>query len=82
MAKGGFGGSRLARHMLSQGDSDKDQMLSKDELVLLLEGWFDTIDGSKSGEVDKLTFFKSLPDAFFPKGRGTRKPPGLSLIHI
>ena len=76
MSKGGFGGSRLARHMLSQGDSDKDQMLSKDELVLLLEGWFDTIDGSKSGEVDKLTFFKSLPDAFFPTGRGTRKPPG------
>ena len=76
MSKVGFGGSRLARHMLSQGDSDKDQMLSKDELVLLLEGWFDTIDGSKSGEVDKLTFFKSLPDAFFPKGRGTRKPPG------
>ena len=76
MSKGGFGGGRLARHMLSQGDSDKDQMLSKDELVLLLEGWFDAIDGSKSGEVDKLTFFKSLPDAFFPKGGGTRRPPG------
>ena len=71
----GFGRGRLASHMLSQGDSDKDNMLSREELVSLLEGWFDTMDGGKLGELDKASFVNSLPDALFPSSdAGSRRP--------
>tara|TARA_B110000196_G_scaffold315836_1_gene326132 strand:- start:59 stop:580 length:522 start_codon:yes stop_codon:yes gene_type:complete len=73
----GFGRGRLASHMLSQGDSDKDGMLSREELVTLLKGWFDTMDGGKLGKLDKASFVNSLPDAFFPSSdAGSRRPPG------
>jgi spore coat protein H len=72
----GFGRGRLASHMLSQGDSDKDGMLSREELVTLLKGWFDTMDGGKLGKLDKASFVNSLPDAFFPSSdAGSRRPP-------
>ena len=76
----GFGRGRLASHMLSQGDRDKDNMLSREELVSLLEGWFDTMDGGKRGELDKASFINSLPDAFYPSNdagsrRLSRKTP-------
>ena len=77
MGKDGFGRGRLASHMLSQGDSDQDGVLSKKELVTLLGRWFDAMDGRKSGKLDKASFVASLPDAFFPPGvPGLRRPPG------
>jgi len=75
--EGGFGRGRLASHMLSQGDSDKDGILSREELVTLLKGWFDTMDGGNLGKLDKASFVNSLPDAFFPSSAaGSRRPPG------
>jgi type 1 glutamine amidotransferase len=55
---GGRGGpaGTLATRMLAQGDTDKDQKLTRVEMGTLADVWFDTIDPSKTGRVSRQDF--------------------------
>ena len=61
-----FGRSHMALHMLVQGDSDQDRLLSKEELVALMGQWFESMDKDGVGKLDNVSFFRGLPDALFP----------------
>jgi len=59
---GGRGGGRggagvtLASVMLSQGDTNADQKLSRGELTALADAWFDKVDPQKTGSVSQADF--------------------------
>lgn len=61
LAGGGRGGGRgaagtLAPLMLTQGDANADQKLSRAEASALADAWFDKIDPQKSGTVSQADF--------------------------
>jgi hypothetical protein len=61
----GFGFSRtaLAQQMVSQGDTDKNEKLSKVEFAALAERWFDKVDVTKAGKVSQEQFSARLAEA-------------------
>ena len=80
---GGFGpGVMLAPQILSQGDKDKDQKLTKAEFRALADGWFDKLDADKSGKLTQEQFAEKLgdilpaPQGFGPPGGGRGFGPG------
>jgi type 1 glutamine amidotransferase len=92
-AEAGRGGGRngaatmLAMQMVSAGDKNSDQKLSRDELNALADAWFDKLDPNKTGKVTQADFtanFASLMPA--PQmanagraagaGRGAAAPQG------
>jgi hypothetical protein len=69
--------------MLSQGDKDKDQQLSKQELAGLADAWFDKLDSEKTGQLtpEQLTarLGNILPTSAAPaSGSGSIPSPGIS----
>ena len=71
--RGGAGGS-LAPAMVSQGDKNADQKLSRAELTALADAWFDTVDPDKAGTVrqaDFVTRFAAVVPPPAPPARGT-----------
>jgi hypothetical protein len=75
---GGFGpGSMLARQMVTQGDSDKDQKLSKAEFSKLAETWFDKLDRDRTGKLTQEQFSERLGDVLpAPQRQGGGPGPG------
>ena len=73
MAKGNFGRGRLAMHIMIQADINEDKWVTKEELHTMLGGWFDSMDREQGGILNKASFIKSLPEAFF---QNSRKPAG------
>jgi hypothetical protein len=73
----------IASQMLSQGDRNSDQKLSKAELTTLADSWFDKLDADKTGKLsqeqftDKLADILPPPQGFGPPGDGPgREGPG------
>lgn len=58
--RGGRGGistgSIIAGQMLSQGDRDKDQRITKNELGELANAWFDRLDSGQAGRINQEEF--------------------------
>jgi len=73
--RGGFGpGMMIAPQVLSQGDKDGDQKLSKEEFTALADAWFDKIDAEKTGKLSQEQFVEKLGEVLPPpQGFG---PPG------
>ena len=81
--RGGRGGpgATLAAQMLTAGDKNGDQKLSRDELSALADAWFDKLDTEKTGKVSQQDFaarFASIlppappgPPRSVPQGRDT-----------
>ncbi len=59
-ATGGGGGSStpitLAALLITQGDTDGDQTLTRKELATLADAWYDKLDTDKSGKVSQADF--------------------------
>jgi hypothetical protein len=77
--RGGRGaGTVLAMQIVSAGDKNGDQKLSRDELSALADAWFDKLDPDKTGKVSQTDFtarFASvLPAAGANGGRATAAP--------
>ena len=72
--KPSFGRSQMALHILVQGDTNQDRGLSKEELVTLMEQWFDAMDQENSGELNQAEFIASIPEALFPPGFPHARP--------
>src|SRR5438132_13246110 len=61
--RGGFGpGMMIAPQMLSQGDKNGDQKLSKAEFTALADAWFDKLDSEKAGKVSQDQFVERFND--------------------
>jgi outer membrane protein assembly factor BamB len=77
---GGIGpGQMLAPQMLSQGDKDADQKLSKDEFSSLATDWFAKLDTGLAGKMDQQAFGDRFGDLLAPRGRtdeGEGQRPG------
>ena len=72
--RGGTGGL-IAALMLSTGDKDNDQKLSKAEFSDLADSWFDKMDPDKTGKVAQADFTTRLTAALTPQqGRGAAAP--------
>ena len=69
MANGNFGRGRLAMHIMIQADINEDNWVTKEELHTMLGGWFDSMDREQGGILNKASFIKSLPEAFFQNSR-------------
>jgi type 1 glutamine amidotransferase len=64
--RGGGPGAALAAAMISQGDKNADQRISREELSALADAWFDKLDPEKTGRVSQQDFvarFASLMPA-------------------
>ena len=54
---GGFGpGMFIAGSMVSQADTNRDQLVSAQEFVALADAWFDKLDSDRSGKVSQQQF--------------------------
>lgn len=82
---GGFGGGRggagatLAVLMVTQGDKNSDQKVSREELTALADAWFDKIDTEKAGKVSQADFatrFATVMPQAAPAAAGRSGPPG------
>ena len=74
--RGGFGpGMMIAPQMLSQGDKNGDQKLSKTELTALADAWFDKLDSEKAGKVSQDQFVERFNDILPPR-QGFGRPGG------
>ena len=60
-------------HIMIQADINEDKWVTKEELHTMLGGWFDSMDREQTGILNKASFIKSLPEAFF---QNSRKPAG------
>jgi type 1 glutamine amidotransferase len=80
---GRFGtANTLAAQFLAQGDSNKDQKLTRDEMASLADNWFDKLDTEKSGKISQADFVARFNSAVMPAraafggraGRGGGEP--------
>ena len=58
-APGGRGGGMavpIITQMLTDGDTNHDQKLSREELIALADAWYDKLDSSKTGRVSRQDF--------------------------
>lgn len=68
---GGFGpGNFLGRQMLSAGDQNNDQKLSRDEFTGLADSWFDRLDPEKTGKLDQEGFAQRFGELWGPPPEG------------
>jgi Ca2+-binding EF-hand superfamily protein len=69
----GFGRGALAQQMMTQGDKDKDQKLTRVEIIALADAWFDKLDRTKAGKLTEEQFTESFVELMgAPQGaRGT-----------
>ncbi len=54
--RAGGPGAALAAPMISQGDKNNDQRLSREEMAALANAWFDKLDPEKTGRVSQQEF--------------------------
>jgi spore coat protein CotH len=79
---GGGPGMMLAPQILSQGDKNEDQKLSKAEFSALADAWFDKLDVEKAGKLTQKQFTERFGDllparqGFGPAGGGRGFGPG------
>ena len=59
----GFGRTALAAQMVTQGDTDKNEKLSKGEFAAMADVWFDKVDAAKEGKVSQEQFSAKLAEA-------------------
>ena len=59
----GFGRTALAAQMVTQGDTDKNEKLSKAEFAAMADVWFDKVDPAKAGKVAQEQFSAKLAEA-------------------
>lgn len=71
---GVFGpGMIVAGQLITQGDKDADQKLTKTELTNLGEAWYDKMDSGKTGKLTQEQFVQNFGEIMPPPGFG---PPG------
>ncbi len=70
-----FGRSQLALHVLVQGDANHDARLSKQEIVMLFDQWFEAMKKEGKDTLTKEEFIQGLPDALFPADFPHTRPP-------
>jgi type 1 glutamine amidotransferase len=83
-ARGGGGGrggagTMLAAQMVTAGDKNNDQKLSRDEMNALADAWFDKLDPDKTGKVGQADFaarFNSVLPQAAPAAGGGRAGAG------
>lgn len=66
----------LAAQLLSQGDKDADQKLTRAELTALAEAWFDRLDPDKVGKVRQEEFLQRFDGVTSPQGGGAGRRGG------
>jgi type 1 glutamine amidotransferase len=69
----GGAGTALAAQMITAGDKNNDQKLSRDEMSALADSWFDRLDTGNTGRVSQADFaarFASVLPQAAPGGRG------------
>jgi outer membrane protein assembly factor BamB len=72
-------GGLLSQRMISQGDKNHDEKLSREELTTLAEEWFTKLDSDKTGKLNQDTFVERFPSLLGPPpegGNGGAPPPG------
>jgi type 1 glutamine amidotransferase len=60
--------SALATQFIAQGDTDKDQTLTRGELSSLADSWFDKLDTDRSGKVSRADFNMRFNSVAMPGG--------------
>jgi spore coat protein CotH len=75
---GGFNFSRgrMAEHMLSQADKNKDQSLTREELAGLADAWFDKLDRDSAGKLNEEQFTGRVDELLPSPQDGPGGPPG------
>jgi hypothetical protein len=74
--RGGFGpGMMVASQLLSQGDKNGDQKLTRDEFTALAGAWFDKFDADKAGKLSQEQFTGKLGEVL-PAPPGFGPPRG------
>jgi hypothetical protein len=68
--QGMFGRGVLAQVMVTQGDKDSDQKLTKTEFTGLAQSWYDKIDSTKSGTLNQKDFTDRLGNLLAPNQTG------------
>ena len=74
-----FGRSQLALHILVQGDANHDARLSKQEIVMLFDQWFEAMKNEGKETLTKQEFIQGLPDALFPPDFPHARPARTSI---
>jgi type 1 glutamine amidotransferase len=65
----------LARQLVTQGDTNADQRLSRDELVALADAWFTKLDAGKRGSVSGENFPQQFAAAIMPRPQPQKLGP-------
>jgi type 1 glutamine amidotransferase len=74
--RGGGAGALLASQMMSAGDKNGDQKLSRDESIALAEVWFDKLDSDKAGKVSQQDFAARFAALLPQAAAGANGAPG------
>ena len=72
---GGFATS-LTTQLVSQGDKNSDQKLSRDEMSTLADAWFDKMDTAKTGRLDRQEFAQRMALVMPPPPPAPAGPTG------
>jgi type 1 glutamine amidotransferase len=67
--RGGVGGT-LAPQIVTQGDTNHDQKISRAEMAALADAWFDKLDPDKTGKVSQQDFAARFLTLFFAPAAG------------
>jgi type 1 glutamine amidotransferase len=75
---GGFAGS-LTGQLVSQGDKNADQKLSRDEFTALADAWFDKMDTAKAGRITQQEFPQRMAIVIPPPAPAPLGPTGFPI---
>lgn len=70
----GGAGTTLAPVMMTLADRNKDQKLTKDELLVLVDGWFDKLDSERAGRLNQQDFGQRFATLVTPPQPGAGAP--------